>query len=69
MRPAIVTAASVAHEPARACETDAAAAAGDERRLSAQGERVVAGHLIANAFGGEATPAGRFNGADVKKHS
>ena len=35
----------------------------EERR-----ERVF-GHLMASAFGGEATPAGRFSGADVKKHS
>ena len=34
---------------------------------SGQGD--VTRHLIANAFGGDATPAGKFNGADVKKHS
>ena len=69
MRPAIVTAHPSRTSQRARREADAAAAAGDERRLSAKGQRVVAGHLIANAFGGEATPAGRFNGADVKKHS
>ncbi len=37
--------------------------------IPARGSSPFGVHLIANAFGGDATPAGRFNGADVKKHS
>ncbi len=61
--------AAVAHEPLRRREADATAAAGDECRHPCQGQSAFGVHLIANAFGGDATPAGRFNGADEKKHS
>ena len=61
--------AAVAHEPLRGREADAAAAAGDERGHPCERQSRSRAHLIASALGGDATPAGRFSGAEVKKHS